>query len=815
MLPRAWSTGRLSRLLGSDGVAVGAAPPRRRGHRAADRAHNGEPFGIAANRQAWGATAACRGALRLSALATSAALLLLLAVAALVSLGAQLVAVSGSRYYSVGAFRAIHHAAGTSAVRCSGDVCATSEYAQTWARVRTTVERCTWAGGGVSDATALSAYWELNDELCWGYHVRDAWKAYEMQRVTSLPRVRGMASCGDEWLWLAAWKLASGTCTAEPAELIRAGIALCEEEASELPWYSPWVWAWPLRASRFSRLAKMYALRDVLSRHGSEEVHLAMTAIADSRPGCMAAVRSSRELHPACMTCAGAVGNLTLHGAALCRHEHALPLRRMWGDGSYHASEEAYTTPDRISTSDPVHFVSAQSYVSGGIGPSVVGLGNGSNHRSSSTASLVAASDGSINPPATVRGSSDAPPLRIGWDVPISDVLAPDVQAALEAPAVAAGIEVPTNVHFVYGLAFGGPPTFGLIEYVAMRSALEVNGPGTTIFFHCARVPLDSYWWQRALEFVRVVRLPRMPIECGDARRCLTHHAHRADYVRLLALQRYGGVYLDMDVLSVRPFPLSVRTSEFVMGWQDSKKYHISRRDREFYGLCNAAMLAKPDARFLRLWLRSYDYMRSSGRDFAWDEHSVLLPANLTERYPDLVTTGAIRVLPSFRMFYPLWNHVERLLFKERRPPNATLGTLDNLPHAYTVHLWRSTDNSEYGRMLQRLPHDDGWWSSSYFGALAARYLQRALVLDDGEGGTATLEEGSGANMLHCADKATMPQGALERNSTVDTGGENNARAQALRTSGDTPCVVSLYAARPLPPAHADHIRRVQQAPPG
>ena len=71
----------------------------------------------------------------------------------------------------------------------------------------------------------------------------------------------------------------------------------------------------------------------------------------------------------------------------------------------------------------------------------------------------------------------------------------------------------------------------------------------------------------------------------------------------------------------------------------------VQVREGKKYGLCNAAMLSAPKSRFSRLWLDSYVHFRSDGRDAVWDEHSVILPANMTDAYPELVSKGVITVL--------------------------------------------------------------------------------------------------------------------------------------------------------------------------
>ena len=49
------------------------------------------------------------------------------------------------------------------------------------------------------------------------------------------------------------------------------------------------------------------------------------------------------------------------------------------------------------------------------------------------------------------------------------------------------------------------------------------------------------------------------------------HHSHRADLLRLRVLLSYGGLYMDLDALSVSQFPSRAMSSSFVIGKQDSQ----------------------------------------------------------------------------------------------------------------------------------------------------------------------------------------------------------------------------------------------------
>lgn len=195
---------------------------------------------------------------------------------------------------------------------------------------------------------------------------------------------------------------------------------------------------------------------------------------------------------------------------------------------------------------------------------------------------------------------------------------------------------VPNQIHFVYA---GGRP-FSLIHYLAVRTAWKVHRPERILFHHTAEP--DGPWWERARPMVKLNRVAPVTEVFGNPVR---YPAHQADVIRLRMLREHGGIYLDLDVISINPLE-PLRRHAFVMGIEPG------------VGLCNAVILAQADAPFLRAWLDAY-------RDFdarQWNRHSVLLPWQLAQRMPE-----AIHVEAPYAFFYPSHNDpVHRYLWGER-----------------------------------------------------------------------------------------------------------------------------------------------------
>lgn len=232
-------------------------------------------------------------------------------------------------------------------------------------------------------------------------------------------------------------------------------------------------------------------------------------------------------------------------------------------------------------------------------------------------------------------------------------------------PAEGAGGQIPRIIHFVYG--FKRAEHFPYYGLMAIKSAAYHN-PGWRLVFHYQNEPYGEYW-DAAKHMLILNQMPDFQ-RFGIAR--IIHYAHKADVVRLLALKHIGGAYLDIDTLTVKSFE-DLRQNPFVMAVQAE---HNGARG----GLCNAAMLGAPGARFVLRWLRQYRCFHSKGRDYLWDFHSVKLPAMLSCKDPN-----EIRILDHNTFFYPLWTDVDRILLSE-----DSARWLKHLQSSYLFHLWNN-----------------------------------------------------------------------------------------------------------------------------
>lgn len=260
---------------------------------------------------------------------------------------------------------------------------------------------------------------------------------------------------------------------------------------------------------------------------------------------------------------------------------------------------------------------------------------------------------------------------------------------------------IPNIFHFVFGMAadFGGRP-FSLSHYLAIKSAIEVNKPGT-VYFHYEYEP-GGEWWEKIKPLLTLNKIKAPESFSG---RPLYHVAHKADVVRLQALKETGGIYLDLDTICVKPLSELLHHS-FIIGqelkgeyipknWRQKIKHAVRKKLQaegvdEINGLCNAALLSEKNSDFVNLWLNTYSSFRSQGRDKYWNEHSVLVPIQLAKENADKIT-----IVGPYAFHYPLYN---------KPGLQAMFEKVTDFPNAYLHHLWESFSWNDY---LSKLTIED------------------------------------------------------------------------------------------------------------
>lgn len=207
---------------------------------------------------------------------------------------------------------------------------------------------------------------------------------------------------------------------------------------------------------------------------------------------------------------------------------------------------------------------------------------------------------------------------------------------------------IPNVVHFIRLRGQLDRP-WSTINTCCVRAADAVQRPDKIILWTDQDVPP---------EIVGLVEVRHYDPPASINGTPLTYAQYRADLARLHILREHGGIYLDTDLLLVRP--LNFITDNFVAGAESDD------------AICGAALMASPGAKFLDLWLDAFETGLATG---VWAYQCVNTPYEIAIRRPDL-----IRLLPK-DTFAP-FDFSRNWLFDETPPalPESTRG----------LHVWET-----------------------------------------------------------------------------------------------------------------------------
>jgi glycosyltransferase involved in cell wall biosynthesis len=278
----------------------------------------------------------------------------------------------------------------------------------------------------------------------------------------------------------------------------------------------------------------------------------------------------------------------------------------------------------------------------------------------------------------------------------------------------AAPPRIPNIYHFVFGLKPQIEP-FHLLHYLCLASCAAVNKP-ERIILHLRNEPWGELW-DLIRPKVEIAPIPESELEISFPYQDETirkfSYAHVSDFIRLRALHDQGGIYADMDTLFIAPPPPELFSQSCVMG---RELVDVSAPAQPEGSLCNAYIMAEPQAPFLAKWRERMP----EAFDGSWSNHSTFLPYRLSREFPDL-----IRVEPESRFFAFDWTRkgVKQLFEQDCAPPAG----------AVSIHLWAHlwwdadrTDISDFNHTL--LTPDYVAHAPVTYARLARRFLPPAMA---------------------------------------------------------------------------------------
>ena len=163
----------------------------------------------------------------------------------------------------------------------------------------------------------------------------------------------------------------------------------------------------------------------------------------------------------------------------------------------------------------------------------------------------------------------------------------------------------------------------------------RIQKEASTLGIGCAQhlsIPRDKL--TRLLASVEAIRAREFDTIFDNS---ITKFAHKADVIRLEALLQYGGIYLDLDVYTIRSFSPFLNFPTVLALEGGVEKLPLQ-------GLCNGIIVSERNSSFLRRWYEGYKEFR----DEDWAGMSVKFPLKLAMQHPE-----ELLVLDPFAWFYP------------------------------------------------------------------------------------------------------------------------------------------------------------------
>jgi len=149
--------------------------------------------------------------------------------------------------------------------------------------------------------------------------------------------------------------------------------------------------------------------------------------------------------------------------------------------------------------------------------------------------------------------------------------------------------KIPKIIHLIYlkGIEFIN------FHYKCVKSILKYM-PDYKIIIYNDVEPVENKYWNNIKKLVTIEKIT--PPDYFD-NFPLKYIQYKADVIRLEKLYKYGGVYLDLDMLIIKNFDNILNTG---------KDFYISEENEKGGGLINAFIASKPENGFIKKWLESF-----------------------------------------------------------------------------------------------------------------------------------------------------------------------------------------------------------------
>ena len=232
---------------------------------------------------------------------------------------------------------------------------------------------------------------------------------------------------------------------------------------------------------------------------------------------------------------------------------------------------------------------------------------------------------------------------------------------------------IPKIIHYVHIAR-----SFTLVNYLSIRAAFLRIIPDA-IYFHCYKEPSDSTYYKLSKQMITKIIIHK-PIGSvfGRPVRLLEH---QADVLRLMILLKYGGIYIDTDVIPLKSFDYFLNHQKPVtMGYE--RTWPVKK-------IPNAILIGQRNSSFLYQWFQEYKTFDDSD----WALHSVKIPIKLARKYPNEINVENVNTF-----FYPTYHSII--------PYFRSNNMKEKLKDSYAVHLWNHINKKYLQSLTPSLIYD-------------------------------------------------------------------------------------------------------------
>jgi mannosyltransferase OCH1-like enzyme len=154
-------------------------------------------------------------------------------------------------------------------------------------------------------------------------------------------------------------------------------------------------------------------------------------------------------------------------------------------------------------------------------------------------------------------------------------------------------------------------------------------------------------------------------------------YAFVSDYVRLWALYKYGGIYLDTDMFVIKDFD-SLLDNELFLGWENVEKLYISA------GIIGSIK----EHKFIEILLNRYQSL-----NFNQELTKIAIPKIITDSYYKYILPERIKIY-NYDYFYP---------FPYEQRNNKSDFMNYNSKNTLAIHLWDLSWRSDVRKFKEKI----------------------------------------------------------------------------------------------------------------